>query len=140
MRISKMLFTTLAILAGGLLFGCTGDSNTTAKNSNPSLLSVEAPASGKKRLAKLEGSEITVSNATDDQQNPHEIYIPVKNVYFSVWEDWRNVNLGEIRPGVGVGLFYATPVGPIRIDYGMKLDKKPGETPGVFNFSVGYAF
>lgn len=58
----------------------------------------------------------------------------------NTWDDWRKVNLGEIRPGVGVGLFYMTPVGPVRIDYGMKLDKKPFETLGVFNFSVGYAF
>ena len=58
----------------------------------------------------------------------------------NTWDDWRKVNLGEIRPGAGVGLFYMTPVGPVRIDYGMKLDKKPFETLGVFNFSVGYAF
>ena len=58
----------------------------------------------------------------------------------NTWDDWRKVNLGEIRPGVGVGLFYMTPVGPVRIDYGVKLDKKPFETLGVFNFSVGYAF
>lgn len=58
----------------------------------------------------------------------------------NVWEDWRDVNLREIRPGAGVGLYYLTPVGPIRLDYGMKLDKKPNETLGVLNFSVGYAF
>jgi outer membrane protein assembly complex protein YaeT len=58
----------------------------------------------------------------------------------NTWDDWRKVNLGEIRPGIGVGLFYTTPVGPIRIDYGMKLDKRFFETLGVFNFSVGYAF
>ncbi|MGE5346332.1 MAG: POTRA domain-containing protein [Acidithiobacillales bacterium] len=58
----------------------------------------------------------------------------------NVWEDWRKVNLGEIRPGAGVGVFFMTPVGPVRLDYGMKLDKKPFETLGVVNFSVGYAF
>ena len=58
----------------------------------------------------------------------------------NVWDDWRKVNLAELRPGAGVGLFFMTPVGPIRLDYGMKLDKKPEETLGVFNFSVGYAF
>jgi outer membrane protein assembly complex protein YaeT len=58
----------------------------------------------------------------------------------NTWDDWRKVNLGEIRPGIGVGLFYMTPVGPVRVDYGVKLDKKPFETLGVFNFSVGYAF
>lgn len=58
----------------------------------------------------------------------------------NVWDDWKKVNLGELRPGAGVGLYYMTPVGPVRIDYGMKLDKKSYETLGVFNFSVGYAF
>lgn len=58
----------------------------------------------------------------------------------NTWDDFRKVNLGEIRPGIGVGLFYMTPVGPVRVDYGVKLDKKPFETLGVFNFSVGYAF
>ncbi|MFI5181332.1 MAG: POTRA domain-containing protein [Thermoanaerobaculia bacterium] len=58
----------------------------------------------------------------------------------NTWADWKSINFSELRPGAGLGLFYMTPVGPVRIDYGMKLDKKPGETLGVFNFSVGYAF
>ncbi len=58
----------------------------------------------------------------------------------NVWSDWRNINFYEIRPGAGAGVFYMTPVGPVRLDYGMKLDKKPNESLGTVHFSVGYAF
>ena len=58
----------------------------------------------------------------------------------NVWSDWKKLNLAEIRPGTGLGLYYMTPVGPIRADYGVKLDKKPNESLGTFHFSVGYAF
>ena len=58
----------------------------------------------------------------------------------NVWDDWRKIRFREMRPGAGAGLFYMTPVGPVRIDYGVKLDRKPEESLGTFHFSVGYAF
>ena len=57
-----------------------------------------------------------------------------------VWADANSVNLGQLRPGAGLGLHYQTPVGPIRLEYGLKLDRKPGEDAGAFAFSVGYPF
>jgi len=57
-----------------------------------------------------------------------------------VWVDANSVNLGQLRPGAGLGLHYQTPVGPIRLEYGLKLDRKPGEDAGAFAFSVGYPF
>ncbi len=57
-----------------------------------------------------------------------------------VWADPTNVNLGAIRTGAGIGLHYLTPVGPLRLEYGLKLDRKPGEDAGAFAFSVGYPF
>ena len=58
----------------------------------------------------------------------------------NVWDDYRHIRFSQIRPGAGVGLQYLTPVGPIRVEYGVKLDRKPEESPGTFHFSVGYAF
>ena len=58
----------------------------------------------------------------------------------NVWADPRNVDLHELRTGAGLGLHYQTPVGPIRLEYGLKLDRKPGEDAGAFAFSVGYPF
>ncbi len=58
----------------------------------------------------------------------------------NVWADPKNVDLGLLRSGAGLGLHYQTPVGPIRLEYGLKLDRKAGEDAGAFAFSVGYPF
>jgi outer membrane protein insertion porin family len=58
----------------------------------------------------------------------------------NVWADPKNVDLSQVRTGAGIGLHYLTPVGPLRLEYGLKLDRKPGEDPGAFAFSVGYPF
>jgi outer membrane protein insertion porin family len=58
----------------------------------------------------------------------------------NTWADPNSVNLGQIRTGAGIGLHYLTPVGPLRLEYGLKLDRKPGEDAGAFAFSVGYPF
>ena len=45
-----------------------------------------------------------------------------------------------VRSSVGFGLGYRTPVGPLSLYYGHKLNRKPGESPGRFHFSIGYTF
>jgi outer membrane protein insertion porin family len=40
----------------------------------------------------------------------------------------------------GIGFRYKTPVGPLRFDYGYKLEDEPGQSRGVFHFSIGHAF
>jgi len=42
--------------------------------------------------AGLEGNEIPISIKEYDQQNPHLVYLPDKNLWFTVWEDYRNQN------------------------------------------------
>ena len=44
----------------------------------------------------LVGSEISISTANEDQQNPHVIYLPDKKIYFVVWEDWRDITDSDI--------------------------------------------
>jgi outer membrane protein insertion porin family len=44
------------------------------------------------------------------------------------------------RESAGLGLWYHTPVGPIGVLYGWKLDRRSGEDPGQFHFSIGYTF
>lgn len=50
------------------------------------------------------------------------------------------VDLSDLRHGAGAGLRWASPFGPIRVDYGIKLDQKKGESFGNFNFSAGTSF
>ena len=38
---------------------------------------------------------------------------------------------GQMRYAIGPGLRYASPVGPLRIDYGINPDRHPGERRGV---------
>ena len=47
---------------------------------------------------------------------------------------------GEMRYGVGVGLRYRLPIGPLRLDYGFNPDRKADESTGAFHFSFGFAF
>jgi outer membrane protein insertion porin family len=48
--------------------------------------------------------------------------------------------LGEMRYGVGAGLRYRLPVGPLRLDYGVNPNPKKDEERGAFHFSFGFAF
>lgn len=57
-----------------------------------------------------------------------------------VWLDERDVDVLDQRAAVGLGLRYITPVGPIRLDYGYKVDRQPGESIAEWHFSIGYVF
>ncbi len=46
----------------------------------------------------------------------------------------------DVRVTAGTGLRYITPIGPLGILYGYKLDRQPGEAAGAFHFSLGYTF
>jgi outer membrane protein insertion porin family len=57
----------------------------------------------------------------------------------NVWQTFDDFD-GEIKFTAGAGLRYKTPVGPVRVDYGHKLDREEGESSGEFHFSIGQAF
>jgi len=46
----------------------------------------------------------------------------------------------DFRYTVGTGLRYNTPIGPIGLLYGHKLNPEKGESPGQIHFSIGYTF
>jgi outer membrane protein insertion porin family len=58
----------------------------------------------------------------------------------NVWEHVSDMSLGDLRKAAGVGLRVRTPWILIRLDYGFKLDRRPGESIGRFFFSIGQAF
>jgi outer membrane protein insertion porin family len=58
----------------------------------------------------------------------------------NVWVDTGDFDLSDLLFTAGIGLQYNTPVGPIRLDYGHKLDRQPGESRGELHFSIGHAF
>ncbi len=63
-------------------------------------------------------------------------FVDVGNVFPTV----RDFSLGNLRKTVGAGVRIRTPYFLIRLDYGFKLDRRPGERVGSFFFSIGQAF
>ncbi|HTI53296.1 MAG TPA: outer membrane protein assembly factor BamA [Verrucomicrobiae bacterium] len=68
-------------------------------------------------------------------------------VFYDVGQVWgpdisqgTRVDIGDLRHGMGAGLRWNSPFGPIRVDYGIKLDQRKGESFGNFNFSAGSSF
>jgi outer membrane protein assembly complex, YaeT protein len=49
-------------------------------------------------------------------------------------------DLTQLRHDAGLSLRWASPFGPLRIDYGIKLDRKANESLGQFHFAVGAPF
>ncbi len=58
----------------------------------------------------------------------------------NVWASPSTVRFGDIRWGAGLGLNYLTPAGPLRAEYGWKLDRQEGEPGGRFFISFGVPF
>jgi outer membrane protein assembly complex protein YaeT len=63
-------------------------------------------------------------------------FVDVGNVYETVGD----FDLGDLRETAGVGLRVRTPYLLIRLDYGFKLDRRPGESSSSLFFSIGQAF
>ena len=71
-------------------------------------------------------------------------FIDAGNVYDLV----SNISLGQIRGGMGFGVRYGSPFGPIRVDLGFKLDRQEfGSGPNrekerltALHISIGQAF
>jgi len=52
-------------------------------------------------------------------------------------------NTGKFKSSFGLGFRIKTPIGPIMLDYGIPMDKAPGEdskSSGRFHFSVSNSF
>ncbi len=54
--------------------------------------------------------------------------------------DARSPGLSDMRYGIGAGLRYNLPIGPMRLDYGINPSPRPNEDFGAFHFSFGFAF
>lgn len=63
--------------------------------------------------------------------------------FFDIGNSW-NVSEGpfmsDVKAGVGVGIRWISPMGPLRIEYGWKVNPNKGEEPGAFAFAMGQLF
>jgi outer membrane protein insertion porin family len=87
----------------------------------------------------LGGASMAVFNA-ELRLNPSEgfgfvLFSDAGNVWIG-----RSILLDDLRASYGGGIRYGTPVGPLRIDYGQKIHRRPGESPGELHFNIGHTF
>jgi len=58
----------------------------------------------------------------------------------NVWNDYRDIRTGALKWGAGLGVRYLSPVGPLRLEIGWKLDRETFEDPYVWFISLGNPF
>ncbi len=57
----------------------------------------------------------------------------------NIWQEPNEIS-SDLRWGAGAGLRLQTPLGSVRLDYGIKLDRQEEESFGVLHFAIGEAF
>jgi outer membrane protein insertion porin family len=65
-----------------------------------------------------------------------ELFFDAGNVYPTL----NDFDPSDLRYDAGVGLRLDTPIGPLRLEYGWKLDRQPDESAGELVFAIGTLF
>jgi len=58
----------------------------------------------------------------------------------NVFKSMSEINVRDVRPSLGVGFRYKSPVGPLRFDLGFKVPKRAGESRQEWFITFGEAF
>ena len=58
----------------------------------------------------------------------------------NVWQRYADFRLSDIKSTIGLGIRYNTPVGPLRLDWGYKLNRGTDASAGSFHFTLGHTF
>jgi outer membrane protein insertion porin family len=62
-------------------------------------------------------------------------FVDAGNLY-----DKNDFDPTRLRVGVGAGIRFVTPLGPLALDWGFKLNREPGEKPSEIHFNIGTLF
>jgi outer membrane protein insertion porin family len=72
------------------------------------------------------------------------LYKKLRGVLFfdagELWASQSGAPPSGIKTSAGTGLRYETLVGPLRLDWGFKLNPEPGESPSRWHLTIGYPF
>ncbi|HEY1893205.1 MAG TPA: BamA/TamA family outer membrane protein [Chthoniobacterales bacterium] len=110
------------------------------------------------------GGSTTVRSFGERELGPHDHGFPIGGEFYTIFNveytfplygelqgavfvdagnllpDADNPGFNDMRYGIGAGLRYKLPIGPIRLDYGVNPDPRRHEDFGAFHFSFGFAF
>ena len=91
-------------------------------------------------VVPIGGNALLLFNMEYRRRIAGELFASVFVDVGNVWESPSDVDLGDLRWGPGIGLQYRTPAGPLRAEYGWRLNRDPGEPTGQFFISFGVPF
>ena len=123
---------------------CEGDELGEGENCRPTLYRLcqvpgQCGPEEQERIVPLGGNSMAVFNA--------EYRFPIfSSLGGAVFADIGNVfarstiDFSDLRLGIGGGIRYLSPVGPIRIDIGWPMNRRPYERPFAYSVTLGYAF
>ena len=109
-------------------------------------------------IQTLRGFEYGKAGPVDDQEEPlgatkmitlqNELIFPLARaiglrgaVFFDIgkgFDQWKDIT--PLRMGLGVGIRWFSPFGPIHLDFGINPNPKKGEKTNVFDFTMGTVF
>lgn len=67
------------------------------------------------------------------------IFFDAGNAFGDPWGD-GNLSIAGLRASYGLGVRWRSPMGPLRFEWGVPLQRQPNERPSVFDFSIGSFF
>jgi outer membrane protein insertion porin family len=88
----------------------------------------------------LGGQALLVTNLEARYRLLGELHMVTFYDVGNVWLTPSEFYKGKLRKGAGLGLRLNTPVGALRVEYGWKIGRLPGEAPGEFYLSIGEPF
>ncbi len=60
-------------------------------------------------------------------------------VFYDIGNAWDSgYHLDDLRQTAGVGVRWYSPIGPLRLEWGYVLDRRSGEAPSRFEFTIGF--
>jgi outer membrane protein insertion porin family len=100
-----------------------------------------------RRISPLDAGGTRIGGSSEVLGNAEYIVPLPLNVRLAAFFDIGNVygfgtkfDVFDTREAAGGGIRWLSPFGPIRVDYGINLDRKRGEDFGALHFSVGSPF
>lgn len=82
---------------------------------------------------------LTMFNANFEYLFPLMKEAGMKGVlFYDTGNSWLSgYNMGDLRHTAGIGVRWYSPIGPLRLEWGHVLDRKDGESPNRWEFTIG---
>jgi outer membrane protein assembly factor BamA len=102
---------------------------------------IQGEAASRDSAGKLVGDESTLLGHLELEQRLTQQWSLVGFVDAAgLGRDISEYPASDYVVSVGGGLRYRSPVGPLRLEYGYNVERRPGDDAGTLHFSIGYPF